>query len=110
MITVLSFGTALITSALPAYAHGGHGEFEAENETEQEIGMDDDEIVNPSSSVTQSEAIAIAQAVFSGTVDRVEQEFEDGVLVWKVRLNASNGEEADVIIDAETGEILRVKM
>jgi|GEM_PF-2913790 len=61
------------------------------------------------SAISQDQAIVIAQARFAGTVGRVEQEMEDGILVWNIRITNTDGVRADISVNAGTGEIVRFK-
>ncbi len=67
-------------------------------------------VVDSTTPISSDEAISIALAEFEGTVDRVEQEFEDGILVWNVRIDRSGDVEADIRIDAQTGDIVRFRI
>lgn len=67
-------------------------------------------IISDNTSVNINEAIEIAKGLAPGTVDRVEQEIEDGKIVWKVRIFQSNGARADIRIDAETGNVTRRRL
>lgn len=64
-------------------------------------------IISNNTSVDINEAIEIAKRLAPGAVDRVEQEVEDGKIVWKIRIFQSNGTRADIRIDAETGNVTR---
>ncbi|RME52548.1 hypothetical protein D6783_04475 [Candidatus Woesearchaeota archaeon] len=67
------------------------------------------EIIDSNTPITKEEAIAIALQVAPGTVREVEQEIEEGILEWKVRVMQEDGTRVDVRINAETGELRRVK-
>lgn len=78
--------------------------------TPEDNGIDraeDGIILDTTTEININEAVSIAKGVASGTVGRVEQEMEDGRIVWKVRIIAADGTRTDVRIDAETGNIVR---
>jgi uncharacterized membrane protein YkoI len=56
--------------------------------------------------VTREQAVAIAQKALPGRVTSVEIEPKRGRLVYAVEIMTSQGEETDVLVDTETGEIL----
>lgn len=56
-----------------------------------------------------SEAVAIAQKEFPGTVTEVELDEDDGRLLYEIEIEA-NGEEAEFEIDAMTGEIIVIEI
>ncbi len=57
--------------------------------------------------LTKQEAIAIALEQFSGKVDDVDLEDEDGRLIYEIEIESSRGE-AEIEIDAYTGKVLLV--
>jgi uncharacterized membrane protein YkoI len=57
--------------------------------------------------ITREEAIEIALQQFSGTVDDVELEKDDGRLYYEIEIESSRGE-AEIEIDAFTGNVLMV--
>lgn len=59
--------------------------------------------------VTKEESKIIALEAFPGSVEEVELENEDGYLVYEVEIEGEDGIEYEVIIDAETGEIVAVE-
>ena len=59
--------------------------------------------------VTEQESKEIALERIPGTVEEVELEDEDGHVVYEVELKSENGDEHEVIIDAQTGDILVVE-
>jgi uncharacterized membrane protein YkoI len=58
--------------------------------------------------ISIEEATKIATAKVMGKVTKVEKEMEQGRLEYKFEIQTSNGE-SDVRVDAETGEITRIK-
>jgi len=60
----------------------------------------------PMPKVTREQAVAIALRVVSGEVTSVEIEPKRGKLVYAVEILTSDGEETDVLVDTETGEVL----
>jgi len=59
--------------------------------------------------IDASEAIAIAQKEFPGTVTDVELDEDDGRYIYEIEIKA-NGEEAEFEIDAMTGEIIVIEI
>lgn len=55
------------------------------------------------------EAIAFALQEFSGTVTEAELDREDGRFIYEIEIK-SNGVEADIEVDAQTGEILIIEI
>ena len=64
---------------------------------------------NKNLAIDATEAIAIAQKEFSGTVTDLELEEEDGRYIYEIEIKA-NGEEAELEIDAMTGEIIVIEI
>jgi hypothetical protein len=61
--------------------------------------------------VTEAEAIAIAQAKLAGTVTKVKLKCEGGKAVWQVRIRSTDGlQRGDFRINALTGVVLREKI
>ncbi|KIL46776.1 PepSY domain-containing protein [Jeotgalibacillus soli] len=57
--------------------------------------------------ITQDEAISIALKAAPGTVVRVELDEDDGRIKYEIEIKTTDGE-ADIEIDAHTGDILEV--
>lgn len=64
---------------------------------------------NKNLAIDATEAIAIAQKEYSGTVTDLELEEEDGRYIYEIEIKA-NGEEAELEIDAMTGEIIVIEI
>lgn len=62
-----------------------------------------------SATTTRQQAIDKALERFAGTVGRVEQDVEEGVSVWKIRIVNAEGVRADIEVSVETGAIVRFK-
>lgn len=72
---------------------------------------DGDTQINPSEySVTKAQATEIALQKVPGTVDEVELEKEDGKVVWEVEIIAANKQEHELLIDANSGEIIKQEL
>ncbi|NJP38509.1 PepSY domain-containing protein [Alkalicoccus luteus] len=64
----------------------------------------------PVDPIDREEAAAIALEAFSGVVDDIDLEEKDGRLVYEIEVeNEASDQEADVIIDAYSGEVLDIK-
>lgn len=59
------------------------------------------------STISKNKAIDIAQKQFSGTIDSIELDRDDGRLIYEIEMESSRGE-AEIEIDAYTGEVLVV--
>lgn len=64
---------------------------------------------NKNTVIDSTEAIAIAQKEFPGTVTNVELDEDDGRYIYEIEIKA-NGEEAEFEIDAMTGEIIVIEI
>jgi len=53
-------------------------------------------------------AVQKALQLKSGSVQRVEVELEDGIVVWKVRIMSSDGMRSDIRVADSSGDIVRV--
>ncbi|MEI3614719.1 PepSY domain-containing protein [Pseudogracilibacillus sp. SO30301A] len=87
---------------------------DGQNQTTQEIKVEKKESSkkeknNKNTVIDASEAIAIAQKEFPGTVTDVELDEEDGRYIYEIEIKA-NGEEAEIEIDAMTGEIIVIEI
>ncbi|WP_053363395.1 PepSY domain-containing protein [Bacillus sp. FJAT-27251] len=60
--------------------------------------------------LTKEESKEIVLQSFPGIVEEVELENEDGYLVYEVEVQGEDGIEYEVIIDAETAEIVAVEL
>lgn len=67
---------------------------------------DRESVQTMSAKVTIEEAIQTAKTKFPGRVVEAELESEDGTLVYEVEIVNASGEEHEIEIDAQTGEIL----
>lgn len=59
--------------------------------------------------ISESEAISIAKSVFNGKLEDIELDEDDGRLIYEVELESGN-EEAEIEIDAYTGEIIVIEI
>lgn len=61
--------------------------------------------------ITMEQAAQIAVDHVPGSfVESIEREYERGVLVYEVEVRAPDGVEHEVIIDANTGRVIRVEI
>lgn len=58
--------------------------------------------------LTETEAIEIALTEVNGRIDNVEIDEEDGLIIYEVEIEVAADEEATVIINAYTGDVLSV--
>lgn len=87
----------------------GKGTFEIDAVTGEVLlyTIEDNLPVEP---ITEQEAIDIALTQHDGDVDDVDLEEKDGKLVYDIEIeNEVTGKDADIIIDAYTGEVLSVE-
>jgi hypothetical protein len=102
------------TQNLPQISAGQEIELETEHgKTFYKVETDDDSNI-PSTPSTKSSTLSIEEAAkialnkVNGTITEVEQEMEHGRLEFKFEIQTNRGE-ADVRIDAQTGEVTRVE-
>ena len=72
-------------------------------------GDDDDNFINNKNIISQADAIAIAEKAANGKVVEIERDEDDGLLKYDVELRTDRGE-AEVEIDAATGNVLEVEL
>lgn len=80
----------------------GHSFYKVETE------YSNDTQTSNTASISQKEAAEIATNEVNGTITKIEMEEEHGRLEYKFEIQTSTGE-SDVRVDAETGEITRIK-
>ena len=73
---------------------------DGQSEAEEATGLAKAATISP------DEAQAAAQAVVSGTVDKVELDNENGAVVYSVEISDGNGGHVDVKVDAGNGHVL----
>ncbi|NYE05457.1 putative membrane protein YkoI [Bacillus niacini] len=102
------------TQSLPEIKEGQEIELETEHgQTFYKIESDDDSS-NSTASQTNTSALSVEEAAkiatneVNGTITEVEKEMEHGRLEYKFEIQSDQGE-ADVRVDAETGNITRVE-
>lgn len=80
----------------------GDGEVDDENGDPANAGqLDDGQDLLPQASITIDEAIAAAQAAFTGDIGEIDLEYHDGSLVFNVDVG-----DQDVKVDAANGTVL----
>ena len=72
-------------------------------------GDDDDNFSNYKNVISQDDAIAIAEKAANGKVVEIELDEDDGLFKYEVELRTDRGE-AEVEIDASTGNVLEVEL
>lgn len=72
---------------------------------------DDDEPIVGTADISESEALRIADEAYTGAGSRtdIELEMEDGVLVYEVEYTESDGNQVDVKLNADTGEVVSIE-
>ncbi|MEO0635131.1 MAG: PepSY domain-containing protein [Pseudomonadota bacterium] len=60
--------------------------------------------------LTTTQAIEIALAEVPGTVQETELDREDGVQVYEIEILNGEGQEMEVLVSADTGEVLEVEL
>ncbi|SDO34487.1 PepSY domain-containing protein [Alkalicoccus daliensis] len=111
---ILSIAAVTVIGGTSAYALSGNdagvNTAELNNaadtaQSESETGAADAE--ETEEQISEEEAVAIAKTVVDGTLDEVELDTEDGLLIYEVELDYQ-GEDYDIDVDAHTGEIVKV--
>ena len=106
--------TIVETQNLPEISAGQEIELETEHgKTFYKVETDDDSSNSSNQSTADTnlsidEAAKIALNKVNGTITEVEKEMEHGRLEYKFEIKSNRGE-ADVRVDAQTGEITRVE-
>ncbi|MDM5329913.1 PepSY domain-containing protein [Neobacillus sp. CF12] len=102
------------TQSLPQISAGQEIELETEHgKTFYKVETDDDSNI-PSTPSTNSSTLSIEEAAkialnkVNGTITEVEQEMEHGRLEFKFEIQSNRGE-ADVRVDAQSGDVTRVE-
>ena len=70
---------------------------------------DDKNFANYENIISQADAIAIAEKAVNGKVVEIELDEDDGLLKYETELRTDRGE-AEVEIDASTGDVLEVEL
>jgi len=73
------------------------------------IKDDDDQTMARLSSISSSEAAAIAIQAFPGKVIETRLDNENGFLIWEVEVITPNGRESELKIDAGNGHLLAIE-
>ena len=73
------------------------------------VGSVSAQSVADATSLTEEQVIAIALAEVPGDVTEVEIERERGLQIFEIEILARDGAEMEVEIDAQTGDVLKVK-
>ncbi|PPA69575.1 PepSY domain-containing protein [Jeotgalibacillus proteolyticus] len=60
--------------------------------------------------ISQEEAVKIAMAQVSGTLESVELDEDDGRMIYEIEINKDKDDDAEVDIDAVTGEIIEIDL
>lgn len=60
--------------------------------------------------ITIEQAARIALSYVPGVVESIERDYERGVIVWEVEVRDTHGIEHEVIVDANTGRVIRIEV
>lgn len=97
-----AFAMVLALPALPALARNG---------SDDGITSAACVALKEAATVTEAQAIAIAQAKLAGTVVKAKLKCENSKAVWQIRMRSNDGlQRGDFRIDALTGEVLRERI
>jgi uncharacterized membrane protein YkoI len=72
-------------------------------------GMVSAQSVADATGLTEEQVIEIALTEIPGEVQEVELENRRGTQIYGIEILSADGEEMEVVIDAQTGDVLRVK-
>jgi len=78
-----------------------------DDENEEEDSQNQDKLAKQAK-ITEDEAINAALEKVPGTVNEIELEVENGTVVYEIKVLSTDGTEQEVIVDAQTGEVLKV--
>ncbi len=79
-----------------------------EEEKDSENDDEDNEYFKYEELITFDEAITTAKSEVDGKATEISTDFDDGVLYYEVSIQNQNGEDVDVIIDAKSGETVKI--
>ena len=79
-----------------------------DDENEEEDSQNQDKLAKQAK-ITEDEAINTALEKVPGTVNEIELEVENGTVVYEIEVLSTDGTEQEVIVDAQTGEVLKVE-
>lgn len=73
------------------------------------VTASEDQEIPSNLAIDMKRAIEIAKGVGGGPVTEIELEQEDGNWVYEARMKLSNGDEKEILIDTQTGKVLKVE-
>jgi uncharacterized membrane protein YkoI len=89
-------------------SQNGRMELDAVNGSVQVYTLEDETPIEP---LTEEEAVEIAMNEHSGTLDDIDLDEDGGRLIYEIEIeNESTGIDAEIILDAYSGEILSVEL
>jgi uncharacterized membrane protein YkoI len=91
------------------YIDAYSGEIYSVDRDDHDNDDDDDNFLNNKNTISQDDAIAIAEKTANGKVVEIKLDEDDGFLKYDVELRTDRGE-AEVEIDAITGNVLEVEL
>lgn len=90
------------------YINASSGAIEAvHKDDDDQDDFDDATISSQNTSISEKEAISIAEKEVNGTVTKIEKDEDDGIVKYEIELRTKNGE-VDIDIDASTGKIVEM--
>ena len=102
-------GIVVVAIALSVIAGSGFALAQGTDPSQLDDGDEDTGITQSNVSLSEEEAIDIATAEASGTVEEIELESEDGTPAYEVELVASGGSETEVTVRADDGTVLETE-
>ena len=102
-------GIVVVAIALSVIAGSGFALAQGADPSQLDDGDEDTGITQSNVSLSEEEAIDIATAEASGTVEEIELESEDGTPAYEVELVASGGSETEVTVRADDGTVLETE-
>ena len=102
-------GIVVVVIALSVIAGSGFALAQGAGPSQLDDGDEDTGITQSNVSLSEEEAIDIATAEASGTVEEIELESEDGTPAYEVELVASGGSETEVTVRADDGTVLETE-
>lgn len=98
-------GSGLLYYSVAVNHSGNRGTLEIDANSKEVLSYTEDQVEQ----LTQQEAIEIALSEHAGVIDDIDLEQKNGRLVYEIEIeNDATGVDADIIIDAYSGEVISV--